>query len=223
MGEYAEDALDQSFFSGMDKYGCWGEDEEDVREYEESYGLVESELAAALKAGAMKRYGKSDLRRHRCQCGAAAKHRLKLPHRPRELRLCKECFKEAGGHAADIRRLKPCRMMWESRDGKRIRVCSMPDSHLLNAILYVERNAYLLQANELVGLMSYVDRAPDSAADTAGNALAEVEEETPEEFLVRYMPYRKLYNEARRRRLVLVPVTSWFSQGYDAPLPVLEG
>jgi hypothetical protein len=106
----------------------------------------------------------------------------------------------------------PCRMVWETRDRKKIRVCSMPDSHLLNAILYVERNALLLQAQELAENCGPLD-FDDMPAFTA---------QTAEEFLLSYVPYRRLYNEARRRKLVLVPIHTWYGYGYDAPLPPLE-
>jgi hypothetical protein len=109
------------------------------------------------------------------------------------------------GVVRNPRRLRPCTMTWEARDGKKTRVCDMKDSHLLNALLYVERNAALLQAGNLVTC----DFAEDWDLKELG--------ETPEEWLLEYKPYRRLYNEARRRRLVVVPISRWFTRAYDTP------
>jgi hypothetical protein len=108
-------------------------------------------------------------------------------------------------------------MLWEARDGKKIRVCSMKDSQLLNSILYVERHADLLQAARIVQVEQNAMRSYD-AADREAAALRK---KSPEEFLVNYPPYRKLFNEARRRCLVLIPVTSWCEKAYDSPLPAI--
>ena len=111
----------------------------------------------------------------------------------------------------------PCRLLWETREGKKVRVCSMKDSHLLNSILYVERHADLLQAARIV----QVEQKAMRSYDAADREAAALRKKSPEEFLVNYPPYRKLYMEARRRRLVLIPVTSWCEKAYNTPLPAV--
>jgi hypothetical protein len=135
----------------------------------------------------------------------------------RVLWVCDDCFNRLGGKYANPRAIKPCGMLWETRDGKRMRVKGMQDSHVTHALLYVERNAELLMARDLAAEDFDVD-------DPWGFGSFEPIHDAVD--VMAYLKdrkfYKKLYNEARRRRLVVLPCDQWHTLTYDTPLPILE-
>jgi hypothetical protein len=99
-------------------------------------------------------------------------------------------------------RIKPSRMEWETQNGEVTELRDMQDKHLISAVAYLERNAYLLEAN----VMS------DGASDW------DFEAEGAEDYLVQQETYREMYTELYRRRIPVPPVTCWYLCGYPLPL-----
>ena len=90
--------------------------------------------------------------------------------------------------------------MWKTKDGKKIRIKDMTDSHLLNTMKFLQRNAL----NTLFKLDSCSNFDEDSMAfaihEDAIEDLIEMDEnERTEEF---YPIYCDMYKEALKRKLI---------------------
>lgn len=64
--------------------------------------------------------------------------------------------------------------VWRTRTGQRIRICDMADSHLRNAIAFIQRRYSTRCAVEACAAYSYADNAPDGAAMCAEGAADEL-------------------------------------------------
>lgn len=95
---------------------------------------------------------------------------------------------------------------WKTREGAVMRISDMSDSHLLNTIKYLERNADAMRVNLAYEMFSYSCSAPDGAAMCAESGSDELLEMSNEEFLNDNPKYKGLVREAKKRKL------TWESQ-----------
>ena len=91
--------------------------------------------------------------------------------------------------------------LWKTRDGTKIRICDMEDSHLQNTMKMLERNAHI-KADKylLLALDMEANTCGDVATLTAENAVKEACEDPWESYLLDI--YWNMQEEARRRGLV---------------------
>jgi len=80
----------------------------------------------------------------------------------------------------------------------------------LNALLYVERSLYRLE-------VWFAHPHPIDPFDITDDL--EFGQNPLQYRTTVWNSYSQLYNEARRRGLVVVPITGWFGWDYDSPLP----
>jgi len=92
--------------------------------------------------------------------------------------------------------------IWTCKDGKRLRICDMTDSHLQNAIAMLERKAKMLLPQEISAAYSCLAMmSGDMAQFYCEQDIERMEESTPEEWLERVCPiYGKLLEEQERRQ-----------------------
>lgn len=102
--------------------------------------------------------------------------------------------------------MKPCTRIWKCKDGRKVRVCDMTDSHLLNTIAMLERNASALLAQEISAAYSCLSMLQgEMATYYCERDIDRLEETSPGEFLEATQPiYTHLCNEADRRKLKLL-------------------
>jgi hypothetical protein len=100
-----------------------------------------------------------------------------------------------------MKKPKPSRLVWETREGSPVLLQDMTDRHLVNALHMVERSMGLLQAEECM-LLPFEDSRFLKPA---------------EEFLLSRGYYRELYQETLRRRLTVPPITCWYVLGDALP------
>ena len=115
--------------------------------------------------------------------------RLKIPRRKR---FSKKALRES-------------RFVWTTKEGKKIPIEKMPDSHLLNSILFMERQAEDLKTAVLYDsaiLMSHVHG--EHAKDALDIALDEMMQDPAHIFVMASTPYRQLVREAAKRRIMIL-------------------
>ena len=92
---------------------------------------------------------------------------------------------------------------WTTKSGTKIRICDMSDSHLLNTVAMLERNAsrYLEHSIDALGHFSMMLQG-EMAQDAAEQELDRLVEEDPIDHLRNNHPlYEKLVTELERRKL----------------------
>lgn len=115
----------------------------------------------------------------------------------------------------------PTRMVWTTKDGRRIAIPNMTDNHILNTIAYLRRNAsnyrshlvaqLAMRLSELTLVGMLFENAPfhsDPEFDHAFKQLKakghKIFQMTDEEILRKYVPqYQNLYQEAYKRKVLL--------------------
>lgn len=96
-------------------------------------------------------------------------------------------------------------MKWKIKDGTKIRICDMGDSHLLNAIAYLERKAeeFFEKADaQLAAMEGFLSGLRGEEARYAAEGMLESGiGKTPDDFLPPI--YSKMREDARRRGLAI--------------------
>lgn len=95
---------------------------------------------------------------------------------------------------------KPCRVIWTTRDGQRIPIGQMTDSHLTNTIAYIYRRAAQLQNEALVCYPCFQGEMAQMYAEQEWDALNEMDSEDFAEDVCPQLPYL-LAEQERRRKL----------------------
>lgn len=103
------------------------------------------------------------------------------------------------------RRLKPTATIWVTREGERVKVKDMEDSHLISTIRCLRRHAPRMMAAVKMSLYSYLgSEPPDGAYDCADSAVSELAEMDADEYLEGTVPtFSALMAEAEKRGLRL--------------------
>jgi hypothetical protein len=93
--------------------------------------------------------------------------------------------------------------IWVTKDGTKIRVRAMTDSHLLNTVAMLRRNAEAMMLREVMSMGAYAaDRDGTIAADVVGDACAELGDMEHDEYLEGTVPaFAAMLNEIERRGL----------------------
>lgn len=97
--------------------------------------------------------------------------------------------------------------VWTTREGHRVRIRDMEDSHLVNTVRFIRRRnrarRFWLSTRAALRAASYAATAPDGAADAAYGSIAYYETEAGKDYLFgeRYPIFEKLLAEAARRGL----------------------
>lgn len=99
--------------------------------------------------------------------------------------------------------LQPTATNWVTRDGQRIPVRKMSDSHLLNTIAYLRRVAEARRVSELFSVGGYLaSHPPDGAYDAASQAEVELEDMDTDDYLEATCPtFPAMVAEAEKRKL----------------------
>lgn len=97
------------------------------------------------------------------------------------------------------KKLRKVTKKWTQKDGTKIRICDMPDGHLLNTINFLERYATKRMNYEHNKFLSYPEPSGEMAVDAYDQALEQIGQESSED----YMPniYWDLLREKDRRNL----------------------
>lgn len=100
---------------------------------------------------------------------------------------------------------KPTKTIWVTRDGQRIPVKDMTDSHLINTIRLLRGNALPFKIGELKPLSHYIaNDPPDGAYDAAMMEIDQLVEMDDDEYLSARIPtFDAMLAEAKRRKLEL--------------------
>lgn len=97
----------------------------------------------------------------------------------------------------------PTETVWVTKQGARIAVEDMGDSHIVNTIRYLRRNCEALRLGKVLQLSAYIKNAPDGAADAASSVVDWIADAGDEDFLLAVIPtYRALLHQARLRHLM---------------------
>lgn len=98
--------------------------------------------------------------------------------------------------------------VWTCKDGTRIRICDMDDSHLLNACRLIERAAIFCHENNLSEAYQIESTLNGEMAQVCiAQDISRMECEDPLEAFEDYSPmYRSLLNEIERRALKKLPL-----------------
>jgi len=105
--------------------------------------------------------------------------------------------------------------IWTCKDGTRVRICDMSDSHLDNTIALLERKAKVFLSTEL-GAAYHVlcTLSGEMATFCCEQDIDRMEETSPEEWLMDHNPlYEKLLAERERRQ------AAGIVQSYELPRP----
>lgn len=99
--------------------------------------------------------------------------------------------------------------VWTTRDGRKVRLCDMADSHLLNTIKYLKKRTEARLAAEIaLGYRVLCGLQGEMAQLCVEQDLDRLESEDPESFLLEHFPlYEKLLLEAERRKLPIGKTT----------------
>jgi hypothetical protein len=89
--------------------------------------------------------------------------------------------------------------IWTTRDGTQIPVSEMTDSHLANAIAYLERTADARLAYETANLLSGPTPTGAMAQDAYEQGMQELFDMTPDDYLEQDDAYQALLAEKERR------------------------
>lgn len=102
-------------------------------------------------------------------------------------------------------RLKPTKTIWVAKDGQRVRVKDMGDTHLVNTIRLLRRHATRLIDENLSAAYSIEGYLQGEMAQVAiAQDIDILEESDPEELLADSVPcYETMLDEAERRGLTL--------------------
>ena len=90
---------------------------------------------------------------------------------------------------------------WTTKEGKKIRICDMSDSHLLNSIKMIERQSRLRLEGELSFYMSCPLPNGEMAQDGFDQEFDALLDATPDDFLP--CIYYNLVDDARRRGIYI--------------------
>lgn len=90
---------------------------------------------------------------------------------------------------------RPCKKLWTTRDGTKIRICDMGDSHIINTIHMLQRNHTRLVCE---AYRAYVGLQGEMAIDSLDREIAHMETEGPD---ATQPLYTELCVEADRRGL----------------------
>ncbi len=85
--------------------------------------------------------------------------------------------------------------IWQTKDGRKVRICDMTNSHLLNTIKYLEKQTQYAKAE-----LSYPSFQGDMAQMCAENEWYAFQEAGPDDV---YPIYDDMVQEALRRKLQL--------------------
>lgn len=106
-------------------------------------------------------------------------------------------------------------LIWTTKDGRRIAIPNMSDSHLLNTIAFLRRRVMnfkrqiaIAAMHQLSMTINMFDDVQDDWIDTAYDRFQRNAKELfdmhDEDFLVKYLPiYQKLYQEAYKRKILI--------------------
>lgn len=96
--------------------------------------------------------------------------------------------------------------VWTTKDGTQIRVRKMTDSHLVNAIRFLRRNAEVAQQHDISNAESLASMlSGEIASDDCDAFVDHLKNQHPAEWLDEHVPqYSTMLREARRRKLVEV-------------------
>lgn len=103
--------------------------------------------------------------------------------------------------------------LWKMKNGEKIRICDMGDSHLLNAIRMLERYAECFRLREVAEFYAYPAPTSDNALDCWEGAERELAEKSWTDYLYPSL-YDELLLDALRRELpvpefILGDVRTW--------------
>jgi len=104
---------------------------------------------------------------------------------------------------SDATKVRPQKAIWTCKDGRKVRICDMTDSHLLNTIAMLERMAGMQLGMEISAAYSVLAGLQgDMATFYCEQDIERMEETDPIEFLEQTTPiYEKLCIERDRRNL----------------------
>lgn len=96
---------------------------------------------------------------------------------------------------------EPTKTIWVTREGERIPVRKMTDSHLINAIRYLRRTAEVQQMEATLAIGQYLDDdPPDGAWMAATAAERDLESMDTDEFAAANVPtFEAMLAEAEKR------------------------